>query len=142
MDLRVGQDDANFADVFDGEFGFAVGAGDPADGAGEMIAFEFFHVGYFKRLEEEIVEAHQSQGVGDVEAQDEGADEVGRFLNRPYVFCFLASFDFDIPSLKIESNLQLQMLHDWRINFLPTLLQRRVTIVGNWNLSETINSIF
>ena len=84
MDLGVGQDDADFADVLDGEFGFAVRAGDSADGAREMIAFEFFHVRHFERLEEKVVETHQSQRVGHVEPQDEGADKVGRFLNRPW----------------------------------------------------------
>ena len=58
MNLGVGEYDAHFAHVFDGELGFAVGSGDAADGARKMVALEFFHVRHFERLEEQIVETH------------------------------------------------------------------------------------
>ena len=51
MDLRVGEDDSDFADVFDGDFGFAVRSGDSPDGARKMIALQLFHVRYFEGLE-------------------------------------------------------------------------------------------
>merc|ERR1719334_1743802 len=66
MNLGVGEHDAHFADIFDGEFGFAVRAGDAADGARQMIAFEFFHVGDFEGFEEKVGETNQSQSVGDM----------------------------------------------------------------------------
>jgi len=138
MDLGVGEHDADFAYVFDGEFGFAVGAGDAADGARQMVAFEFFNVGDFEGFEEEVVETNQSQSVGDVEAQDERANEVGRLLEGTNGFGFIAGFDFHVSRLQVKSDLKFQMLHDRRVNLLPVLFQRRIPIVGNWNFSEAI----
>ena len=84
MNLGIGEHDAHFADIFDGEFGFAVWAGDAADSAWQVIAFEFFDVGDFKGFEEKVVESDQSQSVGHIETQNESANEIGSLLNRTW----------------------------------------------------------
>lgn len=81
MDLGVGEDDADFADVLDGEFCFAVGSGDAADGAGKVVAFQRLDVRHFEGFEEKVVETNQSQSVGNVEAEDECAHEVRSLLD-------------------------------------------------------------
>ena len=44
MDLGVGQDDPGLGRVLDGKLGAAVLAGHAADGAGQVVAFQGFHV--------------------------------------------------------------------------------------------------
>jgi len=142
VNLRVGQDDAHFANVFDGEFSFAVRAGDSSDGARKVVAFQFFHVGDFEGFEKEIVETHQSQSVGDVETQDKSANEIRSFLKGADILGLLARFQFYVSRFEIKSNLQLQMLHDRRVNFLPILLERSISVVGYWNFSQTVDGVF
>jgi hypothetical protein len=54
-DVRICQDDPSPAGIFYCEFGFAVLACYPADGAGQMVPVECFDVFYLERVEVEVV---------------------------------------------------------------------------------------
>lgn len=45
-------------------------------------------------------------------------------------------FDFHILSLEVESDLQLEVVHNWCEDFHPGLLERSKPVEGYWNLTK------
>ncbi len=68
MDLRLGKHDACACGVFNGEFGFAVLAGDTANGAAQVVSVQGLHVFNFKSLQEKVVESQQCDGCKQVKS--------------------------------------------------------------------------
>lgn len=78
--LAVSEHDARPAGILNRKLGLAVVAGDPADGAREVLAVQRLDVADLKRLDVQVVEPEEGDGVVDVEAEADGAQEVVALL--------------------------------------------------------------
>ena len=112
-----------------------------------MIALQSLHVLDLEAVDEQVVQPDDGQGVLYLEPADESLqsgiistakesqrqqvyylDKVCSFLEQCDVLCVFASSNLDIPSLQVESDLQLEVLHDGLEDLHPVLLQRGVSV--------------
>ncbi len=57
----------------------------------QMITMKCFHILDFKSLQIEIIKSQYSNGVLEFKTQHKGFQEICRFLNCSYIFCFVWS---------------------------------------------------
>ena len=55
-------------------------------------------------------------------------DKVCGFLKLCDVLCVFTGSDLNVPSLQVESDLQLQVFHDGLEDLHPVLLERRISV--------------
>ena len=80
VNLAVREHDARPARILNRKLGLPGLAGDPADGAREVLAVQRLDVADLKGLDVEVVEPEEGDGVVDVEAERDGAEEVVALL--------------------------------------------------------------
>ena len=121
VNLGIGQHDPRLRHVFDGVFGAAVLARQPADRSGQVVSFQRLDVLNVERIEEKVVQSEQSQGILNFEAHDKGLDEVCGLLNVGNVLRLLPCPDLDIARFEVESDLQFQVFDHRSEDLHPVL---------------------
>lgn len=110
MDLAVREHDPRLARVLDRKLGLAVFPRYPPDRPAQMLAVQRLHVFDLEGLDVEIVEPQQGDGVVDVEAEREGADEVLAFLQRVGRGCVAGRAHLDGLGLDVHAHLEFEVL--------------------------------
>ncbi len=135
MHLGVRNDDTGASGVLDSVFGLAVLAGNTADRAGEVVARQHLHVRHQERLNIQVLQPQQRHSVLDLEAHEEGLDEVLALLDGARVHCPLAGLELDASILGIEADLEKEVLHEGGDDMLPLVAQRRQAVGGAADLA-------
>ena len=136
MYAALGEDDACFGGVLDGILALAVLTSNAADRAREVVALEDLHVGHLEGVHEEVLDTKQGDRVGDVEAQKVCTHKVGGLLQRVDVVGVLRRLDLHATVARVHPHVQLQVLHDRRIDLHPLLAQRRVAMRRHWDAAK------
>lgn len=55
--------------------------------------------------------------------------------------CRSTHFDFNVPGFEVESNLELEVFHDWRENLEPVLFQWRVSVCWDRYFSHLVRTL-
>lgn len=118
----------------------------------DAVLSGFFHTTYF-----------------DLESEYESSDKICCFCEWADVSCLLAGldeardeelseqiciycrkmahprhsthFDFNVPGLEVESNLELEVFYNWRENLEPVFFQWRVSVCWNCHFSHLVRSL-
>ena len=88
-------------------------------GSGQVVARQRLDVLDLERLDIQVVEPQQGNGVLDIEAQRKGAHKVLALLQGACVGSVLARTELYALVLEVHPNLQLEVLDQGRVDFWP-----------------------
>ena len=125
VDLLVGHDDSRASGVLNRILRLAILARDSTKGSGEVVPMEHLHVSHHEGVDVEVVQTEQGYCILKLEAHHECLHEILAFLNSPEIVGTVGGLELNTPRLRVEPNLQLEVLDDRTHQVLPLTPQRR-----------------
>jgi hypothetical protein len=123
MHLTIRQHHPRARRILNRELGLPVLSRDPADRPPQMLALQRLDVLDLERLDVEVVEPEQGDGIVDVEAQREGPQEVFAFLEGVGAGGVARGAKLDGAGFRVHPYLQVEVLDQRGVDLRPGVLE-------------------
>ena len=124
MHPRIRQHNPRPARILNRKLGLPVLARNAPHRATQVLPVQLLHVLDLERLDVQVVEAEQGDGVVEVEAEGVGGEEVGALLDGVGVGGELGGAQFDRLLGDVHAHLELEVLDERRVDSGPVVLER------------------
>ena len=105
-----------------------------SDRSAKMVAFErLLNVLDLKGFEEKLIESYQRQGIVNIETVGKRGHKIDALLKGSDICRGFSNPKFHLFLFRVESDLQLQLFHNWLEQFLPCFFERSQSVWRNGN---------
>jgi hypothetical protein len=105
-----------------------------SDRSAKMVAFQgLLYVLNLKGFKEKLIESHQRQGIVNVETVSKRGHKIDTLLKGTDICRGFSNPKFYLFLFRVESDLKLQLFHNWLEQFLPCFFERSQSVWRNGN---------